>query len=167
MSCERTALLSSDQARSRVMSSTHTLAGKSTPMVNPYRRRALVWLFDVGTTLAFVLAWALISAPLVAYLFGGIPNPAVRVTSSVMIGMGFVFLGCSAGGWLATRLLSRPGRSLEGYNNEELRVMYKWLWKRDPLGRKLGKTHCHSCDHIRGSSVICPECGSHRIDPTE
>ena len=135
-------------------------------MANPYRRRTLVWLLFAATW-PLGPALTLICCPLLGFLLGGTTSPEGRVFLNVLIGTGFVLLGVVAGAWLTTRLLSRPGRSLEGYRINELRVMHAWLFKGDPLGRKLGKTHCHSCDHVRGSAVICPECGSRRIDPTE
>ena len=135
-------------------------------MADPYRRRTLAWLL-YAAAYAVVPAIALIMPVLLGLLLGATTSPGGRVVLATALVTGFALLGVAAGAWVANRILSRPGRSLEGYSNNELRVLHAWLLKGDPLGRKLGRTHCHTCNHVRGSSVICPECGSHRIDPTE
>ena len=141
----------------------HALAGRSTPMANPYRRRALAWLLHLATW-PILPAVCLLVPVLIVRLLGGEIPPGV---SAVVITSGFAILGIFATVWATIWLLSRPGCPLEGYTGKERRVMYTWLLKGDPLGRKLGRTHCHTCNHVRGASVICPECGSNRLDPTE
>ena len=135
-------------------------------MADPYRRRTLAWLL-YAAAYAVVPAIALIMPVLLGLLLGATAPPESWVILNAFMGTGFALLGVAAGAWIANRILSRPGRWLEGYSINELRVLHAWLLKGDPLGRKLGRTHCHTCNHVRGSSVICPECRSHRIDPTE
>ena len=54
---------------------------------------------------------------------------------------------------------------LRDFDREEMGLLFKWAFRGDPLGTRIGRTLCHKCDYERRSKAICPECGAERIDP--
>ena len=48
---------------------------------------------------------------------------------------------------------------------QENGVIFTWALRGDPLGKRLGLTHCHRCNYERGAAMVCPECGAERVDP--
>ena len=120
-------------------------------------RRCVIWLLcglyvaSVGLLVA-VVVWAMV--------IGDAGNPKFILW---MIGF-FVFFTVVLL-MPALPAFQRIDPILAGIGRRELLTLFNWLIHGDPLGRQMGRNHCHRCNYERGTATTCSECGAERIDP--
>ena len=120
-------------------------------------RRFVVWLLVGGSLFAVCLMLGFL---VVAVASGKAGEPKVWLAAA-----GGMALFSGLGIQPLLPWLQRREPIVAGLDLRELRTLVRWLLGGDPLGRRLGRTRCHRCDHVRGAAEICPECGVERIDP--
>ena len=119
-------------------------------------RRLLIW--SIFLALQGFNGISLLIAMLVMLASGESPPRSGVVVALSLIGLGLV-------GTFAAWGLPRGVACLRDAKADEFGVLLGWLFKGDPLGREMGRHHCHRCGHRRESLAVCPECGAERIDP--
>ncbi len=115
----------------------------------------MVW-FVGGCYLAFLCMMLGFLIVAMASGKGSEPKVWLRTGGFIAIMSGMVLLPLLPG-------FQRRDPTFAGLDLLELRTLVRWLLRGDPLGRRLGQTRCHRCDHVRGASEICPECGARAL----
>ena len=123
-------------------------------------RRTTYWLL----TAAYVLCLFISLPILFAEAISGSSLAAKEYGAPILV-FCTVLLVCGIGVLVLYLFLVRYSSILRGFDAQERGVLTEWLWCYDPLGKRLGRTHCHRCNYERGAAMVCPECGTERIDP--